>query len=340
MTLTPFEAQLTQIGLDAVTRAQAEARALPMVEIAIGDGQHDPDGTETGLVHERARAPITRSENMGGGVWRCSASFDGTANFTVWEAAFIVDDLGVKLPLYILGSTTRAFTVIGDGSKTTIEISVALGLLPDGSVTINVLDADAITMEVLDDLSGEHNAGQAFNFGLVRNVESWMQLTSEEIERLAAVWRSTGQSGILKGNHYAFGGDAAYHRPSVVNFAAFGVHDHPNYPMMSGLPELEAVINGYQIHSRHVDYRWFHPVQGGYLEVAGATPPPVPPSVLSQPTPQAQITEMQEYLIAFHERDPARRDYRDYFDTWLSYVEIWFETLTGDVITDRGMVLR
>ncbi len=192
------------------------------------------------------------------------------------------------------------------------------------------------------DLSGEHNVGGAFNFEMFRNLEQWQQFASEQFESMADLRRQNGHSGIVMARGYGFGGEASYHRPSAVSFAAFGVHNHSNFYFMSGLPELVACVNGYEVRTRHTDYRWLYPAPAGgaYLEVSEAVPPPVPPSVAAQPTPEAEVLEMRQYLRAYADKNPALRDYRDFFHTYISYVEVWFEVFAGDTLQDTAYSFR
>ena len=334
MNAPEFFPVLTQVGRDAVATAQVDGRALPITTIAIGTSSYEPDGTETGLAAEQDRASISRREYMGDGVWRVAATIEGTSNYIAWEAAFFIEDDGQTIPLFVMSSQDRSFTAVSEGAKTTIELHIALGVLPEGSVEITVLDADPLQYNVLDDMAGVHEPGNNFNFALTRNIEEHMYTSMEQFEMLAQVRRGYGQSGVRMGRHYTYGGDAAYHRPSAVSFAAFGVHNHPNYPLMCGMPEITAIVNGYEVNTRHIDYRVVHSIGGNYLAVEDAVPPSVPASVAAQATPEDQMTEMREYLRAFGAKDPSIRDYRPHVDTYLSTIEVWLEELNGDELVD------
>ncbi|MFY0309628.1 phage tail protein [Leisingera sp. D0M16] len=334
MTVPEFHPVLTTVGRDAVAEAHANGQTLPVTKIAIGTGSYVPTGDETALAAEQDRANIHRSDYEGGGVWRVAATVEGTSNYIAWEAAFFIEVNGQDVPLFILSSTERSFTAVSEGAKTTIELHVALGVLPEGAVEIQVLDADPVTYDVLDDMSGQHLPGNNFNFALTRNLKEHMYSSMEQFELLAQIRRGYGQSGIRMGRHYAYGGDAAYHRPSVAAFASFGVHNHPNYPLMCGMPEITAIVNGHEVNTRHIDYKIIHSIGDAYLAVEDAVPPPVPPSVAAQAAPEDQITEMREYLRAFGAKDTGIRDYRPYFDTYLSVLEVWLENLDGDQLVD------
>jgi len=55
---------------------------------------------------------------------------------------------------------------------------------------------------------------------------------------------------------------------------SLGGHDHPQYQPMPGLPELQAVSNGYPVQTRHTDYRWrIPPDYCGALQIAASPPP-------------------------------------------------------------------
>lgn len=194
--------------------------------------------------------------------------------------------------------------------------------------------ANQAVKKALDDFTGLHDAKGQFNFALTRSLETHMHASMEQFEQLAQIRRGYGQSGILFGRHYAHGGDAPYHRPSAVSFAALGVHDHPNYPLMCGMPETSAVVNGYEVNTRHIDYRIVHSVGSAYLAVEDAVPPAVPASVAGKTKPADQLAEMREYLRAYALHDSSIRDYRSHFDTYVSVLEVWLENMTGDKLVD------
>ncbi len=335
MSTAAFQPILTQAGLNAAARAQAEDRVLSITHIALGTGAYAPTGLETTLAAETTRAPIHRRKHLEGASWQVAATLVGQADYFAREVGFFADDDGTPVLLFVFSSPDRVFAAVTEGQETLLELAVSLAAMPEGTVEIAFLDAGISEQQVLDDLSGEHLPGNNFNFALTRGVEAHQFAAMEQFEALAEVRRSYGQSGINFGRHYSLGGDAAYHRPGYVSFAALGVHDHPNYPLMCGMPEISAVVNGYAINTRHVDYRIMHGVGGGaYLEVDDAVPPSVPASVLAQSSPEDQITEMREYLRAFGAKDPGIRDYRDHFDTYLSALEVWLEVLDGEDLVD------
>ena len=156
----------------------------------------------------------------------------------------------------------------------------------------------------------------------------------ETFEEFAQLRRGYGQSGIAFGRHYAIGGDAAFHRPGVVSFGALGVHDHANYQMMAGIPELTAVINGYEINTRHIDYRVVLPTTAAYLSTADAVPPSVPAAIANAGTSDEKIAEMREWLTAYQRRDNTHRPYEAACDTYLAVLEAWLENLDGDVLAE------
>lgn len=198
-----------------------------------------------------------------------------------------------------------------------------------------ITSMESLIEKMEQDLDGEHNLGGEFNFGLARDLKQWREIAIDDLERDAMSWRSKGQSGLIMMKQYSFCGDAAYHRPSAVNFSAIGIHDHSNYPAMSGMPEMQVVINGYPLHTRHTDYRWLQNVDGNYLDYVDADRPPVPPEVTSQPTVAEQTTEMQRYYRALGNWDDSIfPGYRQYTDVHVAYLETWFETITGPGLVD------
>lgn len=334
MTTAAYEPIVTQAGLNAAARAQAESRVLQITHVAVGTGAYVPTGLETALSDERARAPVHRRKHIEGSIWQIAATITGDADYFASEVGFFADDDGTPVLMFVYSSTERVFAAVTNGQETLLELNVSLASVPAGTVEFSFLDADQTMQEVLDDMAGEHLPGNNFNFALTRNLKEHMYTSMEQFELMAQVRRGYGQSGVRMGRHYTFGGDAPYHRPSAVSFAALGVHNHPNFPMMCGMPEITAIVNGYEVNTRHIDYNVVHSVGGAYLNVDDAIPPAVPPSVAAQATPEDEITEMKEYLRAFGAKDPTIRDYRDHFDTYLSVIEVWLEELDGDTLVD------
>lgn len=334
MTTAAYEPIVTQAGLNAAARAQAESRVLQITHVAVGTGAYAPTGMEIALSDERASAPVHRRKHIEGSIWQIAATITGDADYFASEVGFFADDEGTPVLMFVYSSTARVFAAVTDGQETLLELNVSLASVPAGTVEFSFLDADQTMQEMLDDMSGEHLPGNNFNFALTRNLKEHMYTSMEQFELMAQIRRGYGQSGVRMGRHYSNGGDAAYHRPSVVSFAALGVHDHPNYPLMCGMPEITAVVNGYEVNTRHIDYKIVHSIGDAYLAVDDAIPPAVPPSVAAQATPEDQIAEMREYIRAFGAKDPSIRDYRPHFDTYMSVMEVWLEDLSGDALVD------
>lgn len=188
---------------------------------------------------------------------------------------------------------------------------------------------------IKSDLDGEHNVGGDFNFGINRDLKFWKQVSVDEIEREAMIWRSTGQSGVTMMRQYTFAGDASHFRPSAVSFSALGAHDHPNYPLMSGMPELQASINGFPIYTRHTDYRWLQADDGEYLDNRSADDPPVPPEVTNAGTVEQQTEVMKEYYRALSTFDDARfPSMRENTELHVAYLEMWFEEVNDSRLVD------
>lgn len=251
----------------------------------------------------------------------------------------LVLETKAEMDARVTEAADRATTVIESVAplatlqQTATQVTQDAGRAEDARVAVEGMEAFGEAVQ--KDLSNTHDHGGNFNTGLVRSLSEQQYLDLQMFEVMAQIRRGNGQSGIRFGRHYNDGGDAAYHRPSMVSFAALGVHNHPNYPLMCGMPEQVAIINGHEISTRHMDYRIMHGVGGGaYLEVEDAIPPAVPPSVATKSTPEEQVAEMREYLRAFGAKDPTIRDYRDHFDSYVSVLECWLENLNGDTVSD------
>ncbi len=304
MTTTAYQPIVTQAGLNAAARAQADGRVLRITHVALGTGAYDPTGTEIALSDERARAPVHRRKHIEGAVWQVAATITGDADYFASEVGFFADDEGTPILMFVYSSTERVFAAVTGDQETLLELNVSLASVPAGTIEFSFLDADVTLQEALDDASGEHNEGGEFNFERFRSLEEWQGVSAQMFEQLADAYRSNGQSGIINGRHYSIGGDFAFNRPGSVTFAALGVHDHANYRLMSGMPEMTAAVNGYRINMRHVDYRWLEPVMGSYLDVEDVMSPPIPPSVTGQPDRAAEMEEMRQYMRAFAAKDP------------------------------------
>lgn len=327
---------LTDLAETKLGAAAGNETAVEIKYVALGRGRsrgnYDPTHEQNALEDEFIRREVDTqypydTEQNG---WLVMVTFpaDETPQELVREIGFF-DTEGDLIAIWAgLDIQARQVGVIDYPARHFLSFKrVAGGLIK--------VEADLdFRMAVEADLSGVHDPDGQFNFALTRSLKDHMYTSMENFEALAQVRRGYGQSGVRMGRHYAFGGDAPYHRPSVVNFSAFGVHDHANYPLMCGMPEITAIVNGYEVNTRHIDYRIVQPLAGAYLEVDDPQAPAAPTSVTGQATPAAQVAEMREYLRAFALKDTSIRDYRPHFDVYLSAIECWLEVLDGDDLVD------
>ena len=336
-------------GLNRAAQAQAGGRVLGITHMAIGLGKYTPDGSETALRQEIARKGIAYKQYRGNSQWAVSAEFTeadialpANAAQLFFEVGFIAQDavIGDDVLLYVISDPVKAVSAISEAGTTTVTITIALAAMPDGSVTIEVTDPGPIAQDVLNDLSHRHAPGEDFKTVAMQTIERWEAISAETHEQMAQMLRQTGQSGVIGVRQYLNGGDAPHHRTGVVNGAAFGVHNHPNYRRMCGFPELEVAINGYGWHMRHMDYRWYEAAPGSYAAMVEPGDPAVPPSVLALSDVAAATEEMRQYLLAYHRADTGLRNYKPYFDLHLSYIECWYETLTSEQVVDFGPSFR
>ncbi len=157
----------------------------------------------------------------------------------------------------------------------------------------------------------------------------------EELEREAMIWRATGQSGLTMMRQYAYGGDDALFRPAAVSRSALGQHDHPEYRMMSGLPELQAAVNGYPVQTRHTDYRWLEAADGRYLASSPAAMPELPAAIAAEANVAGQMALMKNFYRALARFDEAAfAGFRDHVDVHVSYLEIWPEEVIDSRLVD------
>ncbi|XP_067943091.1 uncharacterized protein [Watersipora subatra] len=101
------------------------------------------------------------------------------------------------------------------------------------------------------------------------------------------------------------------------------IHNHANNIRTIGMGELGVVMNGVPFRTRHNDYR-LSQAHSNSTEFGATEPvefPAVPPSVLAQPTIDGQIAEMREYFVAWKTQNPNHRDYKEYFQPVLTYMQ-------------------
>merc|ERR1719317_614036 len=133
--------------------------------------------------------------------------------------------------------------------------------------------------------------------------------------------RSDGDSGI-KQMRMRRDGVKSYMVDSFAGHSISGLHDHSNLINTVGMGELIAVLNGLEFRTRHNDYKLRMPASNKTFNALENVPfPPVPPSVLRQPTMEKQAEELREYFKAWKNMDVHHRDYRKYFKPVLCYLE-------------------
>lgn len=153
-------------------------------------------------------------------------------------------------------------------------------------------------------------------------------LAAWNFEQQAEVLRGQGQSGLFLTRQYNRGGDDAYDRGWAENYNPASIHNHPNYRGMPGMGEFSAIINGYYLRTRHNDYRLRGPAPEGtaFLATEEVEAPAVPALVTGAGSVANQITAMRDLFRRY-----AAGEWPQGFGWTLSYVECWFEVLTGTV---------
>lgn len=155
-------------------------------------------------------------------------------------------------------------------------------------------------------------------------------------EYQAEILRWFGGSGMLGNRHY----DASeYHnprkRPFDSPYAALNMHNHPDYLGMSGLSEQAFVINGYYVRTRHLDYKYYRPIQGpdDEINVEHVRPPAVPDDVLARPTGVDLITGAVDKNSDTQARWMSRvfEDNPEQCKVYLSCMQVWLERSDGGI---------
>ena len=134
--------------------------------------------------------------------------------------------------------------------------------------------------------------------------------------------RSEGQSGlnILRQRR---AGSKNYFTESHTGNSAAAIHDHANNIRTVGMGEFNAVMNGVEFTTRHNDYRLYmpHRTSKGYHQTEPIPFPNVPQAVLDKETIQEQIDEMREWFKSWRDQDTSKRNYTQYFNPILCYLE-------------------
>eukprot|EP00659_Diplonema_papillatum_P003274 gene3274-5133_t len=153
-------------------------------------------------------------------------------------------------------------------------------------------------------------------------------------QRTAERLREEGQSGVTVVRTYN-GGTDSYYSASYSETGAANMHNHADTHHTVGLGEFGAVLNGVQFTTRHNDYSLLEPDDSLTVDefkstwpprAKGIEQPPVPPTVLTAGSVEAQMAEMREYFRAFHTQNVTHRDYRPYFHETICYLEgTWTE---------------
>ena len=331
---------LTEAGLEAALAAKRGGFAVDITHMAAGDAAYEIETgasgrtAQTALQNELQRVEISEAIERGNGQTSIAAVFDGPGDFYVREIGIYLDD-GT---LYAVVSHPRQ-AMFWKSAISTGYVTVDLVLGAADPENVRVIAGGApiqlITSDIREDLANRHNLGGDFNFALTRDLKYWKAVAVEELEREAMIWRATGQSGLTVMRQYANGGDDALFRPGAVNFSALGQHDHPEYRMMSGLPELQAAINGYPVQTRHTDYRWLEAADGRYLANTPAAMPTLPAAIAAEETVAGQMALMKNFYRALASFDEATFEgFRDHVDVHVSYMEIWPEEVIDSRLVD------
>lgn len=152
------------------------------------------------------------------------------------------------------------------------------------------------------------------------------KIAAWQSEAHAEIMRGMGHSGLYQVRSYTTGGATSFARPWTEGFNPANIHNHPNYDGMPGTAEFSAVVNGYYLRTRHNDYRLRRPADAGsaFLETVSVDAPALPAAVTSAGSVPNQIAAMRNLFSQYQEgKWPAG------FGWTLSYVEFWFEPLSG-----------
>ena len=331
---------LTEAGLEAALAAKRGGFAVDITHMAAGDAAYEIETgasgrtAQTDMQNELQRVEISEAIERGNGQTSIAAVFDGPGDFYVREIGILLED-GT---LYAVVSHPRQ-AMFWKSAISTGYVTVDLVLGAADPENVRVIAGGApiqlITSDIREDLANRHNLGGDFNFALTRDLKYWKAVAVEELEREAMIWRATGQSGLTVMRQYGHGGDDATFRPGAVNFAALGQHDHPEYRMMSGLPELQAAINGYPVQTRHTDYRWLEAADGRYLASSPAAMPELPAAITEEDSVAGQMALMKNFYRALASFDPTHfPGFRDHVDVHVSYMEIWPEEVIDSRLVD------
>ncbi len=155
-------------------------------------------------------------------------------------------------------------------------------------------------------------------------------------EYMAEILRFMGGSGIVGSRQYTL---SSFHSPSQrvfdTTYSALNSHNHPDYAAMSGIAEQVAIVNGYFVRTRHLDYKFYSPIQGptDEINVEPVLAPPVPASVLAKPTGVNLTTGAVDKTSDTQARWMSRvfEDNPEECKVYLSGMQVWLERTDGGV---------
>lgn len=242
------------------------------------------------------------------------------------------------------------------GATRSLRVSaVATAHFPPGAATDALVALDAPRpVEVYDPEGGSLDVygalGTSLEFGIdgtpiaegmtsdtvTRSSRDAAVVAGGLFETQASFLRSVFNCGVVAPHYGVRGAYDRLRRPTV---GSMGIHDHPHALGICGLGEIQALVGGYFVQTRHNDYAIAFP----YRHVRNGTevvwnrrvlPPAVPPEVLALPTGFDAATGAPVANDAGTQLRWVRRLYQDAPEhaVWhLTYIEVWLEKFQGAV---------
>ncbi len=149
-------------------------------------------------------------------------------------------------------------------------------------------------------------------------------------EYQAEVNRAAGPSGVLTSRQY----DRQY--ANDIGFSPLNIHNHSNYYNLVGMAEFSAMVNGYYLRTRHNDYRLERAAGEGsnFLATNNISYPAVPSDVTGDLSNQIEVIKKYLQVLAQKADTSTVADAESAFKYAVSYLEAWFEPISGDEIRD------
>ncbi|HIF7926569.1 TPA: hypothetical protein ACYY2C_006283 [Pseudomonas aeruginosa] len=125
--------RFTSAGLAELVQAKNQGLKGEITHVAAGAGRYDPTGAETSLQAEWQRVAINDYEDLGAGILRIAALFDGPLEYEVGEFGFFLAS-GTLLGVYSQAGVLQTYKAAS--ARILQRFTLNISALPTDSVTV------------------------------------------------------------------------------------------------------------------------------------------------------------------------------------------------------------